>query len=339
MSLSAQPSLTVIIPTRNRLRVLKECLWHLSEEVQRSSQVVEVVIIDTSNEPVVLDVGGAIPHLRVVYVYDGDSPFSMVRSRNRGLSMASSDIVACIDDDCFVRPNWVMEILRPYDRSEIAAVGGRIIYHPWHEPRLGGPVAGMDLSRDSIWGEWDRVVHAPVPVPHLPGGNFSVRREVALSLAGFDPAYTGSANLEESDFFCRLGRLGGVILYNSAAVVEHRAASRADGIVRSHTNFIYRYSAVRNRLYFLRKHRAGRGLRVSVARQLVDSGSGTLRLFAEAGVFVAALVAGLISGLCTPLPTGKHHGLARLVPTQALLPDSQVKNEPQEPKYKMGRTS
>lgn len=309
MSATARPSLSVIIPTRNRTSVLHQCLRHLTVEIERSTYAVEVVVIDTSNEATALDAVAGGTRVGLVYHYDGDRAFSMVRARNLGLELASSDIVAYIDDDCFVRPNWVTEILRLYEDAEVVAVGGRIIYHPWYEPRLGGGVAGIDLSRDIIWGEWDRVVHSPIPVPHLPGGNFSVRRPLAVAAGGFDVAYTGSANLEETDFFWRLGRLGGLILYNSDAVVEHHAAPRADGIVRSHTNYIYRYSAVRNRLYFLRKYRAGRGIRASVARQVVDTASGTLRLLAEAGVFLAASVTGLISGLFTPLPNAKKQGV------------------------------
>lgn len=307
---NVEPELSIIIPTRNRSGALSECVRRIHDEAARAEKLVETVVVDTSSAPWLPPVIDP-PWMRLTYHYEGDIPFSMDRSRNRGLMLATSSIVAYIDDDCFVLPGWLNAIIEPYKDPDVVAVGGRIIYHPWVLPRYGEPVACLDVDRDEIWGEWDRIVDGLVVVPHLPGGNFSVRRCEALRVGGFDTNYTGSANMEETDFFWRLARLPGRILYTSQAVVEHRAFPRTDGIERSSTNYIYRRSTVRNRLYFLRKTGRSQGVWRSVRRQSRDTLAFTAKLLWDAVVFAVASLVGLWQGVWSPIPTGSGEPVPR----------------------------
>jgi GT2 family glycosyltransferase len=298
-------ALSVVIVTRNRSEVLLRCLENLDREAERAGVPVEAVVVDTSTEPEGALLQMTRSAITVRYYYGGDVAYSMVRSRNRGLSLARSGIVAYIDDDCFVQPGWVSEICKPYADPKVVAVGGRIVYHPWHPPRHDGRVAALDPVRNEVWGRWDTVTDPPwVPVPHLPGGNFSVRRAAALAVGGFDTGFVGSAHLEETEFFWRLSRLSGLILYNSDAVVEHRAAPRADGIVRSPYNCAYRYSMIRNRLYFWRKVGTRRGTALAAVNAMREMLAGSARTLIEAVTFAAATVAGVAAGLTVPIPPG-----------------------------------
>lgn len=291
-----EKSFSVIIPTRNRPLVLEQCILRL---LSQSECILEVVIVDSSSndETKQLMDGYSRDYDLFTYHRIGDIPYSLVLARNEGVSVARGDIVAFIDDDCFILPGWAEEITKPFADSNILAVGGRIIYHPWREPKENGEVAIIDLEKDIIEGHWDAITDGPIDVSHLPGGNFAVRRDVVLAVGGFDPGYVGSGNLEETDFFLKVNQLDGRIIFNPCAVVEHRAAPRSDGITRDYTNFIYRYSMVRNRLYLLRKHKAGRGLVIGIRRQIVDCFVGTGRLLYKTIAFAVASLAGIVAGL------------------------------------------
>lgn len=301
------PKLSVVIPTRNREDVLEECIERLAREAVATRTTVEAIVIDTSSTPTPFNCPKN-GYLNVRYRYDGDRPFSLIYARNQGLAMAQANIVAYIDDDCFVLPGWLEAVLQPYDSPDTVATGGRIIYHPWHPVRSGEPVALLRLNEDKVWAEWDRTVPHPITVSHLPGGNFSVLKTHAVAVGGFDPQFTGSANLEETDFFIRLGKLGGKIVFHPLAVVEHRAAPRTDGIARSQTNYLYRKSAVRNRIYLLRKHGSRRAVCLGVSRQVKDLWAGFIKSLVHAVVFAAASVAGVAEGLLAPLPVGQTKG-------------------------------
>lgn len=312
------PDISVVIPTRNREDVLEECITRLGQEAAAAKILVEAIVLDTSSCPTPFSYPGN-NYLSVRYRYDGDRPFSLIYARNQGLTLARGEIVAYIDDDCFVLPGWLPALLEPYQSPQTVATGGRIVYHPWHPVRFGEPVAILNVDADTVWAEWDRVVAGPIAVPHLPGGNFSVLKSRALAVGGFDPQFTGSANLEETDFFIRVGALGGNIVFHPLAVVEHRAAPRVDGITRSGTNYLYRKSAVRNRIYLLRKHGSRAALRRGLARQLRDLAAGVYTSWRQAVVFAAASVVGLVAGLTTPvtarwkmgdIPRPKMEGIA-----------------------------
>jgi len=297
-----RPKVSIVIPTRDREGSLPECLDRL---LAQSGPVFEIVVVDTSSSVATQEILRRYPS--VVNQRLGDIPYSMVLARNWGISVARGDIVVFIDDDCYVRPQWLGELTKVFEYPNVIAAGGRIIYHPWKTRVREGPMASLDLDRDIVSAEWDREPDDIVDVPHLPGGNCAVRRDVALAVGGFDTRFTGSANLEETDFFLRVSKTGGRMVFVPTAVVEHRALPRADHIARSHTNYIYRYSVVRNRLYFLRKHRAA-GLILGLRRQMVDAVVGTAGLLFSAAVFFVASVSGIIAGLLVPV-VGKSTGL------------------------------
>lgn len=297
------PLVSVIIPTRDREEILEECLSKLLEQTGPSF---EVIVIDSSSTEATQEILARFPAVRNIRL--GDRPWSMVLGRNVGLSNARGEIVAYIDDDCIVRPGWLAALIKEYEDPSVIAAGGKVIYHPWKGVKEGGPVAKLDFSKDVIWAEWDRDISEIEEVPLLPGGNCSVRKEAALCVGGFDTNYIGSANMEETDFFYRISKLGGRIIFTPFAVVEHRALPRSDGIKRAHTDFVFRYSLVRNRLYFYRKHR-DRGLFRATVNQVSQLVAGTLTLLWGAIVFFAASLTGIFGGLFSSR-SGKSEGLS-----------------------------
>jgi glycosyltransferase involved in cell wall biosynthesis len=297
-----RPMVSVVIPTRDRQHVLPQCLERL---LTQSGPPFEIIVVDASSSNATQQLLTQYP--MVVLHRLGDVPYSLVTARNVGLSLARGDVVAFTDDDCYVLPGWLSELCTAFDDPSVVAAGGRIVYHPWQPCFHNVPVAVLDLATDTIWAHWDTVLDRVVDVPHLPGGNCAVRREAALRARGFDTNFVGSANLEETDFFLRLSKQGGRLVFVPTAVVEHRAAPRSDDIERAVTNYIYRYSMVRNRLYLLRKHRAP-GLRVGIRRQLTDCVVGAAKLLCDAAVFTLASAAGIIAGLLTA-PEGRGAGL------------------------------
>lgn len=299
-----QPRISIIIPTRNRADVLPGCLDRLLAE---SYSAFEVIVIDTSSSEDTQEVLARYP--MVTNYWLGDIPFSMVRNRNIGISHARGEIIAFLDDDSYILPGWLDEIAHAFEDPTVAAAGGRVISHPWSIPQRGEPIAILDLERDFIWGAWDRIVDHLVDVPHLMGCNCAVRRDVALEVGGFDTNFTGSANLEETDFFFRVSQMSGRVVFVPSAVVEHHNAPRPDGLTRSRTNYTFRFSMVRNRLYFLRKHRAP-GRWFGLRRQILDASAETSKLLASAATFATASVAGIAAGMLTT-PVGKSEGLTQ----------------------------
>ena len=216
------PRVSVIIPTRNRPEIIVDCLSALNEERGSYKGWSEVVIVDASSTG---DTDAAMrPYLSgsVRHISIGDVKSSSGLGRNVGMRRATGDLYVFIDDDSIVQTGWLATLLEPYRDTAVGAVGGRVIYHPWRAPTLGGDVARLNLEEDTLWGAFDTVTTEVVEVPHLFGANCSVRASVAALVGGFDTSLVGTGHLEETDYFLRVRNLGYSILYHPNAVVEHQ---------------------------------------------------------------------------------------------------------------------
>lgn len=129
---------------------------------------------------------------------------SLCGARNDALRASTSEICLFLDDDIIpaaglVRLHWE----RYLDGAGWVAVGGQV----WH--RLT-EVAVHHLSlKEPYLGTTPALLHRELlPGGPLFGGHFSVRREVALAVGGWDEAFVGSANWEEGDIINRLRARG-----------------------------------------------------------------------------------------------------------------------------------
>jgi len=129
-------------------------------------------------------------------------------ARNVGAASVTSGVVAFVDADCVVPPDWLAPLVAHFADPAVGAVG----------PRLVG--AGLDAYR------WSSAVGPGRPVPYLSGGVIVVRRE-ALG-PGFDETlFVG----EDVDLSWRLCSQGWRLRYEPAVVVEHHPRRRRTAVV------------------------------------------------------------------------------------------------------------
>jgi GT2 family glycosyltransferase len=198
---------SVVVPTYRRDSVLIATIGHLLEldpapaeilvvdQTERHQEAVEQALRDWQ-------AAGAIRLVRLV------EP-SITRAMNRGLCEAGQNFVLFVDDDIVPEPGLLEMHWRALESTGAALVAGRVI-QPWHE--------GKDLSKRggfhfaSMQAGWTR---------EFMGCNFTVRREIALKLGGFDEQFVSVAYNFEAEFAYRLGEAGHRIFYEPAACIHH----------------------------------------------------------------------------------------------------------------------
>src|SRR5438128_7539186 len=115
-------STTVAIITRHRPETLRRCLEHLRRQAMAPS---EIVVVDSSEDTRSREVCREFPE--VTYVRFENGKHQMPKSRNLALAHSTAEVVAYIDDDCLVDPDWLERLCDTYrDDPSLAGVGGRV---------------------------------------------------------------------------------------------------------------------------------------------------------------------------------------------------------------------
>jgi glycosyltransferase involved in cell wall biosynthesis len=214
------PFVSIVVITRNRAPWLRTCLEHL---YRQDYAPFEIVVVDSSSNEETQIVLDGFPLVKRVRILDGCN--NMPQARNQGLEVAQGDIVAFIDDDCYVHDGWLSHLLAHYADPEVGGVGGRIV-DPTRPPRGQGVGIIRFDSPEKIIANFVVDTGSPIEVQHLCGGNMSFRRGIFEQVGGFDPRYGGTNNLEETDFCIRVWTKGWKLIYEPEAVADHMAAPR-----------------------------------------------------------------------------------------------------------------
>lgn len=107
-----KPSISIVIPTRNRAAILARCLAALPSGM-RGLEPCEVIVVDdcSSDETGTVvdqfrDAGG-----RLVHYLRQNRPRGANAARNAALQIARGEIIAFIDDDVLVTQDWLCKLI------------------------------------------------------------------------------------------------------------------------------------------------------------------------------------------------------------------------------------
>jgi len=166
------------------------------------------------------------PEYEVIIVNDGSKdhtkeiveryPVRLINQTNRGASAArdaglraaSGEIVAYVDSDVAVTPDWLKRLVRPFAEATIGATTGRTVF--LRNEKCASWMRSMDIERRNAHRkEYTRLANGP---------NAAFRREILLKVGGFDPQWY---HAEDTEVSYRIWQLGYRIQYVPDAVVHH----------------------------------------------------------------------------------------------------------------------
>jgi glycosyltransferase involved in cell wall biosynthesis len=204
------PLASIVFPTRNRKDMLREAIL---SALNQSVPVEIIVMDDGSNDGTEEMMRRDFPGVHYYRFAGGKGPCFL---RNRGIEVASSEIVFSPDDDsCFASTATVEQTLREFDEASVAAMA-----IPFVNVRRGPEIHQRSPTTEEIY-----VVHAYVGAAH------AVRRHVFLELGGYREHlyYMG----EEGDLCVRMLEGGYLVRLGAADPIHHfespnRVTARAD---------------------------------------------------------------------------------------------------------------
>ncbi len=212
------PRFSVVIPTYNRKGWLRRCLEAVTQQDYPDYEI--IVVDDGSIDGTEEMVRREFPQVCCLRQEPNRGPAA---ARNRGIEVATGEIVAFTDDDCLVPRDWLYRLWDGFRRyPHVAGVGG---FQDPPEELLGTNIIARAerLRRLRRWGAQARIeVLGGAEVPGLGTNNVAYRRSVLLELGGFDEGFPVAAG-EDADLKLRVAQAGYELLYLPLAVTHHRA--------------------------------------------------------------------------------------------------------------------
>ena len=208
------PSVSVVIPVRNRPEDIAACLDSLTRVVYPEEKMEVIVVDDASTDETPGEVS-RFP-VRLISLKERRQAPSC---RNIGAAAAKGEILAFLDSDCAVDPLWLKELLPAFEHPQVGVAGGLV------DSALGNN--GLDkyeqVKSSLRIASWFKRSSRGERFFYVPSCNLLVRRELFLQLGGFRETLLVG---EDVDFCWRAEDLGRLIDYRPEGKVLHKHRNR-----------------------------------------------------------------------------------------------------------------
>ncbi len=256
--LVARLPVTLVIPTRDRLHLLQECVELLEETVDWRHHRL-VIVDDHSRDEDAIRYLERIQartdlHCTVVRLPDPHAPFNYSRLVNAALPHVTTPLIAHLNNDVnALERGWLEEMSAWFTQEDVGVVGTKLLYPDKtlnHTGIVIGPHGGLadtlfakedERSVDLRWHAATREVSA------VTGACLMTRTDLYRTLGGFDETAFGVA-YNDVDYCLRVRAAGRRVLYTPQAKLMHwGSATRGVTFNESeHIAFVRRYPSYRD---------------------------------------------------------------------------------------------
>ena len=177
-------SISIVIPTHNRAELVAQAMRSVKEATLPEGTDVELIVVAngcTDNTKAAVE--GAVAGMPIPVLCVDEPRLNLSIARNRGVHESRGEIIAFLDDDVWVEPEWLSGLAAAFRTLPADIVGGPV--HLWwadvekptwfgkeHEPLL------------SVLDHGDRILEL-YDGGGIRGANFAFRRPVFDAVNGF----------------------------------------------------------------------------------------------------------------------------------------------------------
>lgn len=227
MGVRGRPSISVVVPTRDRPSSLEACLAALA--AQTVADRMEVVVVDDGSVAVDEVAAIVVRHPTARLVRQGGA--GPAAARNAGAREARGKTLCFTDDDCLPEADWVEELFVTI-REGADAVAGRTVNNPGALADASEVISGAPA----------------VAEPFAPSNNLACTK-AAFEAVPFDESYRQAA-AEDRDWCARLVESGYTLRSQPSALVLHRPQLTLSSFLRRQVRYgqgAYRYRTTARR--------------------------------------------------------------------------------------------
>jgi glycosyltransferase involved in cell wall biosynthesis len=253
------PSVTILIPTFNRIRAL-EAVW---PSYLVHADVARIVVIDDGStdgtSERVRELARTAPF--PVDVIRHETQKGQPASRLAGIAAARTEWVLFGEDDVWLARDYCSTLLREATELGASIIAGRIVTArvpaQFDESCLTDPPSPLKTATEvfnleAMDAQFAERLAGPVPAPYI--HSIALIKRDVFSRVSFDTWYAGNSWREETDFYLAANTAGAKVYFSPSTVCWHlRGPISAIGGQRVNRLW-FEYLAWRNTRYLVTKH-------------------------------------------------------------------------------------
>lgn len=216
---------SVVVPTYNRLALLKQTLESLFQQEYADYEI--IVVNDGSTDGTDKYLLSLQKTKKIHYIEQQNK--GPAASRNAGLRIAQGTYIAFTDDDCRVPSNWLKKFAEVFERSNVDIIGGAV--RNACESNLFSTVS-QEITNHFVnyFGKNGQ------SSAFLTSNNIAYRATALKGAGGFDERFV-KAGGEERALNFKVLQNGGKSLLIPELIVDHYHAMNAKGFFRQQRNY------------------------------------------------------------------------------------------------------
>ena len=237
MARSAGPCATIIIPSKDKAKLLQSCLSSI-ERTEPSN--FEVIIIDNGSvEAKTWELYETLKADPRIHIVTAPGPFNYPKLCNQAASLSKSSILVFLNNDTVApQRDWLSALIQWAERPDVGAVGAKLIY-PSGRLQHGGVVLGIggyaghiDVGTVPSYAGYLGCLAAPHEVSAVTAACLAIEKRKFDAVGGFDEI-NYPVDLNDVDLCLRLAESGWKTIFIPECTLVHlESATRGRTLFR-----------------------------------------------------------------------------------------------------------
>ena len=235
--LLAPGRVSIIIPTRDRVDLLKRCIDSIEERTDYDDY--EIIIVDNgSKRSESLDYLKRCGH-RVIR---DDTPFNFSALNNLGAANSQGDYLLLLNNDTeVISTEWLSALLEQAQRPEVGAVGAMLLYpdgsiqHAGVVLGIGGVAAHSHLGCSGEEGGYFNFPNIIRDYSAVTGACLMTRRALYDEMGGLNDIDLAES-FNDVDYCLRLRKKGYLVVYTPFSILYHHESASRSKVVNDREN-------------------------------------------------------------------------------------------------------
>ncbi len=222
--LNSKPKVSILIPTKNNLKILKRCIESIEKKTNYSNK--EIIVIDNDSDDFnVKQYFDKITHKVIIFKEN----FNFSKMNNLAVKQSTGDLLLFLNDDTKVLdPNWLDELVSICMQSDVGAVGPKLIFSDDTIQHAGmvflktgaGFHPGIRLEKNT--NAHHNILNVMCDYSAVTGACLLVKKEVFDKVGGFDNQF--DVYYGDSDLCLKIKDAGFRVIYTPFTKLLHEGS-------------------------------------------------------------------------------------------------------------------